>query len=75
MLLTVLAICAFVWLFVKAAGLMLRLAWGFGKLLCGGLLMLSLPAIILAVIFTGGVLLFVPVLVVGVIFGILKAIL
>ncbi len=62
----------FLWLGVKAIGLMLKLTWGLTKLIVGILIGLAFPALILCLIFAGGFLLLAPLAVIAIIVGILK---
>ena len=68
-----LTIDIFVWLLAKAVGLAFKLAWGFSKIAASILITLALPALILCLIFAGGILLLVPLVMVAVAAGILKA--
>ena len=62
----------FVWLFVKAIGLAVRVTWGLAKVSAVILFTLALPALIGCFLLAGGVVLLVPVALVGAAFGILK---
>ena len=66
---TVLAIC----LFVAAVKLALRLTWGAAKIAAICLLVLSIPVLILLLIFAGGLLLLLPVALIAGAIGIIKA--
>lgn len=68
-----LTVVVFVWLLVKAIGLALRLTWGMAKVVASILMVLALPALIVCLIFVGGIALIIPVAVVGIAFGVLKA--
>lgn len=68
-----LTVVVFIWLLVKAIGLALRLTWGMAKVIASILMVLALPVLIVCVIFVGGIALIVPVAVVGIAFGVLKA--
>lgn len=63
----------FVWLFVKAIGLAFRVTWGLAKVIAVILFTLALPALIGCFLVAGGVVLLIPVALVGTAFGILKA--
>lgn len=63
----------FVWLFVKAVGLAFRVTWGLAKAIAVILFSLALPALIGCFLVAGGVVLLIPVALVGTAFGILKA--
>ena len=68
-----LAIVIFIWLMVKAAGLVLRLTWGLAKFLAGAVIVLALPVLVLCLVFAGGVALLVPLGMVAVTAGLVKA--
>ena len=72
-MLELLTIAIFVWLMVKAIGFAFKLTWGFAKIAASILISLALPALILCLIFAGGVLLLVPLTMVAIAAGILKA--
>ena len=61
-----LVVVLFCWLFFKAAGLAFRVAWGFAKVIASLLLVLALPILILGMIFAGGIVLLVPVAMIGI---------
>ena len=63
----------FVWLMVKAIGLALRLTWGAAKLIAGLLIVLALPVLIGCFLFVGGVALLVPLGMIALAAGIVKA--
>ena len=62
-----------IWLFIKGIGLALKIAWGMAKITATILMALALPALVLCLLFAGGVLLLVPVALVAIAVGILKA--
>lgn len=68
-----LVLVAFAWLFVKAIGLAFRVTWGLAKLVAVILFVLALPALIGGLLLAGGLVLLVPLALVAVAFGILKA--
>lgn len=68
-----LILIAFCWLFFKAMGLAFRVAWGGVKIVASILFALALPALVLGLIFVGGILLLVPLAMVALAFGLLKA--
>lgn len=70
LLLTVL----FVWLFFKALGLAFRAAWGTAKLLASVLFAVAVPLLVVCLVFAGGIALLLPLALVGVAFGLLKAV-
>ena len=63
----------FVWLFVKAIGLAFKVTWGLAKIVAVILFTLALPALIGGLLVAGGLVLLVPLALVGAAFGILKA--
>lgn len=66
-------IAIFAWLLIKGIGLALRLTWGAAKVIASVLMVLALPLLIVCLVFTGGILLLVPIAVIGLAVGILKA--
>ncbi|MBQ7800751.1 MAG: hypothetical protein IJ375_00340 [Oscillospiraceae bacterium] len=68
-----LTIVVFVWLLVKAIGLAFKLTWGAAKVIASILIGLAMPALIICLVFVGGIALIVPLAVIGIAFGILKA--
>ena len=69
-LLTVILFC---WLFFKAMGLAFRMAWGAAKILASVLFAVAVPLLILTLVFAGGVFLLLPLALIGIAFGVLKA--
>lgn len=63
----------FCWLFLKAVKLAFRVAWGTVKIAASVLFALAVPMRVFGVIFAGGVLLLIPVALIGLAFGLLKA--
>ena len=68
-----LTIAIFLWLLVKTIGFAFRLTWGVAKIAASILIGLALPVLILCLIFAGGVLLLVPLVMLAIAAGILKA--
>jgi len=68
-----LTLAIFIWLFVKAIGFALRLTWGVTKLAASILIGLALPVLIVCLVFAGGVLLLIPLVMLAIAAGILKA--
>ena len=56
-----LLVTLFCWLFFKAIGLAFRVAWGLTKIIASLLLVLAVPFLILGLIFAGGIILMIPV--------------
>lgn len=68
-----LTIIIFIWLLVRAIGLAFRLGWGAAKVIASILMAVALPVLIICLVFVGGIALIVPIAVIGIAFGILKA--
>ena len=71
-MLELLIIIGFCWLSFKALGLAFRVTWGLAKLVAGLLFVVAVPMLIFFVLFAGGLLLLVPLALVGLALGILK---
>ena len=63
----------FFWLFFKALGLALKLTWGVTKFIVSALFTLALPLLLVCLFFAGGVVLLLPLGLVALAFGLLKA--
>lgn len=63
----------FIWLMVKCIGLAFKLTWGIAKIIASILMVLALPVLILCFLFVGGIALLVPIALIGIAAGILKA--
>lgn len=72
-MLELLVVVLFCWLFFKAMGLAFRAAWGTAKILASLLFSIAVPLLVLCLMFTGGVVLLLPLALIGIAFGILKA--
>ena len=68
-----LTLAIFLWLMIKAIGLALKLTWGFARIAASILITLALPALILCLVFAGGILLLIPLGMIAIAAGILKA--
>ena len=68
-----LVVAAFLWLFINGLGLAFRVTWGLTKAVAIVLFVLAMPALLGCLLLAGGVLLLIPVALVGIVFGILKA--
>ena len=66
-------VAAFLWLFIKGLGLAFRVTWSLTKAVAIVLFVLAMPALLGCLLLAGGVLLLIPVALVGIAFGILKA--
>ena len=73
-MLEIFIVVLFCWLFFKALGLAFRMAWGTTKIIASLLFTLAVPMLIAGVVFAGGILLIVPLILVGIAFALLKAI-
>ena len=63
----------FGWLLVKAIGLTLKLTWGAAKIVASVLIGLAFPVLFICVVFVGGITLLVPIVMIAIAAGILKA--
>ena len=66
-------IALFIWLLVKAIGLAFKLTWGVAKIAASILIGLAFPVLIVCFVFVGGIALLVPVIMIAIAAGILKA--
>ena len=67
-----LTVAIFFWLLVKTIGLALRLTWGVAKIIASILIGLALPVLIICLIFAGGIILLLPIVMIAVAAAILK---
>ena len=68
-----LIIAIFFWLLVKAIGLAFKLTWGVAKIAASILIGLAFPVLIVCFLFVGGIALLVPVAMIAIAAGIVKA--
>ena len=68
-----LIIAIFLWLLVKAIGLAFKLTWGFAKITASILIGLALPVLIVCFFFVGGIALLIPLVMIAIAAGIVKA--
>ena len=68
-----LTIVIFIWLLVKTIGLAFRLTWGMAKIIATIMMVIALPVLIFCLVFVGGLALMIPITVIGMAFGLLKA--
>ena len=68
-----LVIAFFIWLLVKSIGLAFKLTWGVAKIAASILIGLAFPVLIVCFVFVGGIALLVPVVMIAIAAGILKA--
>ena len=73
-MLDLLVVILFCWLFFKALGLAFKVAWGSAKIIASLLFAVAVPMLVLCLIFAGGLLLLVPLAMIGIAFGLLKAV-
>ena len=69
----VLTVVIFIWLLVKAIGLAFKLTWGVAKIAASILIVLAFPVLFLCLIFVGGIALLVPIIMIAIAAGLLKA--
>lgn len=69
-----LTLVIFMWLLVKTIGLAFRLTWGVAKIIASILMVIALPVLIICLVFVGGIALLVPVVMIAIAAGILKAV-
>ena len=68
-----LTLIIFAWLLIKVIGLLLKMTWGAAKIVASILVGLAFPVLIVCLLFVGGVAILVPVAMIAVAAGILKA--
>lgn len=68
-----LVLILFCWLFFKAVGLVFRMAWGTAKIVASLLFAVAVPLMIVCLLFAGGVFLLLPLVLIGIAFGVVKA--
>lgn len=68
-----LVIAFIIWLLVKSIGLAFKLTWGAAKIVASILIGLAFPVLIVCFVFIGGIALLVPVVMIAIAAGILKA--
>ena len=73
-MLEILTVILFCWLFFKAIGLAFRVAWGTTKIIASLLFAVAVPMLLAGVLFAGGILLLLPLILVGIAFALLKAV-
>lgn len=71
-MLKLLTIIVFMWLLFKTIGLTLKLTWGAAKIISSILMAFALPLLIVGLLFVGGVVLLVPIVMVCIAAGITK---
>lgn len=73
-MLDILITILFCWLFLKVLGLVFKAAWGTAKIAASILLGIAVPMLIGCLVFAGGLLLLIPLALIGIAFGLLKAV-
>jgi len=73
-MLEILTVVLFCWLFFKVLGLAFRVAWGTTKIIASLLFALAVPLLVLCLLFAGGIVLLLPLALMGIAFGLLKTI-
>ena len=68
-----LTIAIFIWQLVKSIGLAFKLTWGVAKIAASILIGLAFPVLIVCFVFIGGIALLVPVVMIAIAAGILRA--
>lgn len=68
-----LTLVVFGWILIKCIGLMLRITWGVAKIVATIILVLAFPALLICLLFAGGIALLVPIAMVALAAGIIKA--
>lgn len=68
-----LVLILFCWIFFGAIRLLFKVAWGLTKVLAVILLILAFPSLIACLLYAGGVILLLPVLLIAGAWGLLKA--
>ena len=68
-----LTLVIFIWLLVKTIGLAFKLTWGMAKIIATIMMVIALPVLIFCLVFVGGLALMIPIAVIGIAFGLLKA--
>lgn len=72
-MLEVLFTVLFIWLLFKVIGLAFRVAWGAAKIAASVLFTMAVPLLVLCLIFAGGMLILIPIAMLGAAFGLLKS--
>lgn len=68
-----LTIIVFIWLLIKTIGLAFKLTWGMAKIIASILMLFAVPLLVVCLLFVGGAILIVPVVMIGIAAGIVKA--
>lgn len=73
-MLELLLVVFFCWLFFKAVGLAFKVAWGSAKIIASLLFAVAVPLLVGCLLFAGGLLLLIPIAMIAIAFGLLKAV-
>ena len=68
-----LTVAVVIWLLVQAAGFAFMLTWGVAKIVATILIGVALPVLVICLVFVGGIALLVPLVMIAIAAGILKA--
>lgn len=68
-----LTLILFIWLMTKVIGMMLKLTWGAAKVVASLMMVIAVPVLFVCLLFVGGIALLVPLAIVAIAFGIVKA--
>ena len=71
-MLKLLTVIVFIWLLFKTIGLTFKLTWGAAKIISSILMALALPLLIVGLLFVGGIVLIIPIIMVCIAAGITK---
>lgn len=69
----ILTVAIFVWLLAKSIGFMFKLTWGVAKVIASILMVVAMPVLIVCLVFASGIALLVPVIMIAIAAGIMKA--
>ena len=69
----ILTVAIFIWLLAKSISFMFKLTWGAAKIVASILMVVALPALIVCLVFASGIVLLVPIILIAIAAGILKA--
>lgn len=72
-MLDLIIVILFCWLFFQALGLAFKLAWGTAKIVASVLFAIAVPMLALCLLFAGGLMLLVPLALMSIAFGVLRA--
>ena len=72
-MLELMILIVFCWLSFKLLGLFFRMAWGMAKFIASVLFVIALPLLVLSLLFAGGMVLLIPLGILALALGILKA--